>query len=230
MNEAEWLTFDRLSHIWEAQCLWPLLTERKCRLFAVACCRRIWQFIPDEESRQIVESLERVADAGCTEEEWGAARDAYRANEDDEAEYLRSRLPWAEQYALSAVVTCTIDKNNRLADMVAGYCSAVIEADSYLGEKGERRQAETRAQCDLVRDLFGNPFRPVSLDSTWLTPDVLALARGISMERAFDRMPILADALQDAGCDNEDVLSHCRDASATHVRGCWVVDLLLGKE
>jgi hypothetical protein len=68
------------------------------------------------------------------------------------------------------------------------------------------------------------------LDPAWLTSDVVALARGIYEERAFDRMPILADALQDAGCDNDDVLTHCRDASATHVRGCWVVDLVLGKK
>lgn len=85
-------------------------------------------------------------------------------------------------------------------------------------------------QAAMFRELFGNPFRPVKLNRSWLTSDVLALARGIYDEKAFDRMPILADALQDAGCANEAVLNHCRDASATHVRGCWVVDLLLGKK
>jgi hypothetical protein len=87
-----------------------------------------------------------------------------------------------------------------------------------------------REQARLLRDIFGNPFRPIALDPAWLTSDVLALARGIYDERAFDRMPILADALQDAGCDSEDVLNHCRDANQVHVRGCWVVDLVLGKE
>ncbi|MBN9122138.1 MAG: hypothetical protein J0I06_23855 [Planctomycetes bacterium] len=77
--------------------------------------------------------------------------------------------------------------------------------------------------------MFGNPFHPVALDRAWLTSDMLALARGIYNERAFDRMPILADTLQDAGGINEDVLSHCRDTSLAHVHGCWVVDLLLGK-
>jgi hypothetical protein len=81
----------------------------------------------------------------------------------------------------------------------------------------------------LMREIFGNPIRTVTLDPLWLTFDVQALAEGIYAERAFDRMPILADALQDAGCTNEDVLSHCRDANAVHVRGCWVLDLLLGK-
>ena len=80
-----------------------------------------------------------------------------------------------------------------------------------------------------LREVFGNPFRPVTFDPAWLTSDVLALARGIYEERAFDRMPILADALQDAGCECDDILNHCRDANATHVRGCWALDLVLGK-
>jgi hypothetical protein len=89
---------------------------------------------------------------------------------------------------------------------------------------------EEVAQVALVRDIFGNPFRPAAFDPAWRTSDALLLARGIYEERAFDRMPILADALQDAGCTNEDVLSHCRDPQQVHVRGCWVVDLVLGKE
>ena len=84
------------------------------------------------------------------------------------------------------------------------------------------------AHAELLRDIFGNPFRPLTFDPAWLTSDVLALAHGIYEERAFDRVPILADALQDAGCDNTDILSHCRSEGA-HVRGCWVVDLVLGK-
>jgi hypothetical protein len=68
----------------------------------------------------------------------------------------------------------------------------------------------------------------LGLNPAWLTPNVLALATGIYADNAFDRMPILADALEEAGCDNTYVLGHCR-GSWTHVRGCWVVDLLLGK-
>ncbi len=89
---------------------------------------------------------------------------------------------------------------------------------------------EAAAQCALIRDLFPRHPRLVALNPSWLTSTVVALARGIYDDRAFDRMPILADALQDAGCDNEDVLTHCRDEKQVHVRGCWVVDLLLGKE
>ena len=90
-------------------------------------------------------------------------------------------------------------------------------------------QSRVDTQIAYLRDIFGNPFRPVALNPAWLTSDVLALARGIYDERAFERMPILADALQDAGCDNADILTHCRDAKQVHVRGCWVLDLLLGK-
>jgi hypothetical protein len=76
---------------------------------------------------------------------------------------------------------------------------------------------------------MGNPFRPVALNPEWLTPTVTALARGMYDSRDFGAMPILADALQDAGCDSEDILSHCR-SDGPHVRGCWVVDLVLGKD
>jgi hypothetical protein len=81
-------------------------------------------------------------------------------------------------------------------------------------------------EAALLRDVFGNPFRSVAIDPEWLSSTVLTLASGIYEEKAFDRMPILADALQDADCDNEEILNHCR-SEGPHVRGCWVVDLLL---
>jgi hypothetical protein len=89
-----------------------------------------------------------------------------------------------------------------------------------------REQGE---QCVLIRCVVGNPFRPIALDPSWLTPTAVTLARQMYESRDFTPMPILADALQDAGCDNTDILNHCR-GEGPHVRGCWVVDLLLGKE
>ena len=92
--------------------------------------------------------------------------------------------------------------------------------------------AEATAQTELIRDIVGNPFRPVRLKPEWLAwNDETApkIAQAIYEERAFDRLPILADALEDAGCDNADLLAHCREPGE-HVRGCWVIDLLLGKE
>jgi hypothetical protein len=81
----------------------------------------------------------------------------------------------------------------------------------------------------VLRDIFGNPFRPVSFSSDWITSTVTALAQQMYESRDFAAMPIPADALQDAGCENTDILSHCR-GDGPHVRGCWVVDLVLGKE
>jgi hypothetical protein len=78
-------------------------------------------------------------------------------------------------------------------------------------------------------DIFGNPFRPVTFPPSWRTDIVLTLARQVYESRDFSAMPILADALQDAGCDNDDILNHCR-GDGPHMRGCWVVDLVLGKE
>ncbi|AMV27755.1 hypothetical protein VT84_25360 [Gemmata sp. SH-PL17] len=83
--------------------------------------------------------------------------------------------------------------------------------------------------ANFIRDIFGNPFRPVALSPSWRTSTVVALASQMYGSRDFSATPVLADALQDAGCDSADVLDHCRN-NGPHVRGCWVVDPVLGKE
>ncbi len=88
---------------------------------------------------------------------------------------------------------------------------------------------EKKAHANIIRDIFGNPFRPVSFEADWRTYNTTAIAREMYVSRDFSAMPILADALQDAGCDNKRILDHCRKPGE-HVRGCWVVDLVLGKE
>ena len=90
-------------------------------------------------------------------------------------------------------------------------------------------EAARATQAGLMRCVYGNPFRPAAFDPRWRTADVTGLARGIYEDRASDRLPILADALMDAGCDQEDLLAHCR-SEGPHVRGCWAVDLVLGLE
>src|SRR5262245_7375188 len=93
-------------------------------------------------------------------------------------------------------------------------------------------ERERGSQCGHFREIIGNPFRPPAVDMDWLAWNdgtVRKIAQAIYVERAFDRMPVLADALEDAGCDDADLLRHCREPGE-HVRGCWVVDLLLGKE
>jgi hypothetical protein len=96
----------------------------------------------------------------------------------------------------------------------------------------EENAPEARAQAGLLRDLFGNPFRRPRLKRRWLKRDggtVAAVARAAYDGRAFDRLPVLADALEEAGCTDAEILGHCRQVGG-HVRGCWVIDLLLGKK
>jgi hypothetical protein len=93
------------------------------------------------------------------------------------------------------------------------------------------RAAELKIQADLLREIFGNPFRPTSIDPAWHTWNggtIPSLARAIYDEKAFDRLPILGDALEEAGCSDPEILDHCRREGG-HVRGCWVLDLVLGR-
>jgi len=116
-------------------------------------------------------------------------------------------------------------------DAAAAVCYAVIPnemwgAASYFWEIDP---AERDPHSTLIRDVFGTPSCPVTLDPSWLAPAVVSLAQTVYDARSFDRMPELADALEAAGCTNNDILDHCR-GPGPHVRGCWVLDLILGKK
>jgi hypothetical protein len=89
------------------------------------------------------------------------------------------------------------------------------------------RHSESAAQCHLLRDIFGNAISPVVIDPAWRTPGVVTLAQQIYEQRAFDLMTGLAEALEGSGCHGAEFLSHCR-APTGHVRGCWVIDAILG--
>ena len=131
-----------------------------------------------------------------------------------------SQYPWfyaGEESALEAAATSADE-----AALMVGEARA-DEFDSAAYED------EQTIQARLLHDIFGNPFRPVTLNPPRLTPKLMTLAQAIYLDRAFDMMPILADALEKTGCDNQDILSHCR-GPGPHVKGCWVVDLVLGKE
>lgn len=110
---------------------------------------------------------------------------------------------------------------NRIWDSIGG--------DNYHQADHKIYSQEAPAQTDLLREIFGNPFRPVAVDPSWLTSTAVAIAQGIYDDKAFDRLPILADALQDAGCENADILNHLR-SPGPHVKGCWALDLVLGKQ
>jgi hypothetical protein len=115
------------------------------------------------------------------------------------------------------------------AERAAGVMVACAQA-AWFGDFGPgwpEARAEEVARAALLRCVVCNPSRLAAFDLRWRTADVLGLARGIYEDRAFDRLPLLADALMDAGCDDDQVLGHCR-SPGPHARGCWVVDLALG--
>ena len=199
MIEAEWLA-----------CTQPLkmlhflrrrASERKFRLFACGSCRRIWRCLPDERSRRAVEVAELFAD------------------ERTDLDTLQTALHAAH------VARQEAESAGRWWN-AAATAAAAAEANC---QTGAERAAVTATDADAVRDVFGNPFRPVAFDPAWRTPRVLALAQAVYEERAFDRLPILADALEEAGCDNAALLAHCREPGL-HARGCWAVDAVLGKK
>ena len=203
-------------------------SDRKVRLYAVACCRRVWELLTDERSRRAVDVAEAYADGCVGAEELAAAYyAAYTAllNTDslDECWYAAARLANAVAYGAPLHgFSCTPLAAAAVADTVA---DVTINAVAYNAAKAE----ELAVQCHLLRDIFGNPFRTVSIGSCRRNAEVITLAQAIYDSRAFDRLPTLADALQVAGCDDQVLLEHCR-VPGRHVRGCWVVDLLLGKE
>ena len=223
MTEAEWLECNDPTPMLEF--LREKASDRKLRLFAVACCRRVWHLLVDERSREAVDVAERFADGAATDQELEDAKSnawefsLHIVHEDERFFDLdQNALDAADAPAWAA--EWSVDYGSEY-----GGCPlrVVVATQRALGT------AEGNTQADLVRCIFGNPFRPVTIDPAWLTPGVVELARTIYEDRAFDRMPELADALEQAGCANPDILAHCREPGP-HVRGCWMVDLLLGKE
>jgi hypothetical protein len=198
-------------------------SDRKMRLFAVASCRRIWDLLRDERSRQAVEMLAAYLENQLGERELQIAeREAEEANKKTEnGEHVSRRAASAVSFALSS---------EELRRVGFTYVDNAICAAQSAVKAHDNHSLEESAKSHIIRDIFGPlPFRNVGFPSAWVTSDVLALAQPIYDERAFERMPILADALEDAGCDNPDILEHCRQPGE-HARGCWVVDLVLGKK
>ena len=178
------------------------------RLFAVAVARLLWDRMTPEQ-REATEVGERFADGS--------------ANEDDRlrcvnALYEVFRHGSAPAGGLGSwLATATVGRWRRDADMA--------QLPTWVGA----RQGTVAYQPPLLRDIFGNPVHPVTFDPAWRSDEAVSLARTMYQSRDFSAMPILADALQDVGCNSEFVLDHCR-ADKAHVKGCWVVDLVLGKE
>jgi hypothetical protein len=182
-------------------------SERKWRLFAVACVARFATVDPQIE--RLVRIIELYADGGTGWNELSSVRKALK-------ELVRQAMQ--RNMAVGAGALQSVE--------AAAHPSAGTAAEWALrhvvGESGAR----------FVRDLFGNPFREFRIDPAWLTFNdntIDRLAQAIYDEHAFEDLPILADALEDAGCTDTTILDHCR-GPGPHVRGCWVVDHLLRKE
>jgi hypothetical protein len=235
MNEQEWLTCADPERMARYLATRASTTRRKLGLFACGCCRSIWRLLTDERSRRAVEVAEQLVDGRVPDADLSAVRH-------DAAASARAALgPVWEKAAQAA------DGALRVVWLGASPWAAALEAAKGAGldalsggwEQGvaweaqqvaeEATALERRRQCDLLRDLFGNPFRPAPFDPTWLEHGcglVGRIARGIYDERRFEDLPILHDALIEAGCVETEVLAHCR-GNGPHVRGCWAVDGLL---
>ncbi len=219
MTEEEWLICQEPYGMLEY--LKIRSTNRQSRLFACACCRRIWNLITIPAFREAVEIAEDYSDGLV------ALKVCKSANRRLSKIYRGSEIRTdCYRHASHAALKC-LNKDvgwhpsSRYSAIQAACASA--DADSQ-----HTKATEEAAQVDLLRDIFGNPFRPVAFDPNWRTATAVGLARTMYDARHFNAMPILADALQDAGCEDAAILGHCRDADGVHVRGCWVVDLVLG--
>jgi hypothetical protein len=215
MTEDQWLTCTNPKEMLAFLADRRRASERKLRLFSCACCRRVWHALTDERARKAVEVAERYADGAAGEEE----REEALAATANARHFGVGAVRWAVVAMARTGAVMAVD--------VAGQTAACPPGQEYDPALWE---AEWRGQCDLLRDLFGPlPFRPVAIDASWRTPNILTIAQAICDERATTRMLELAQAMYQAGCKHRDILHHCL-WSANHARGCWVIDLILVKQ
>ncbi|VTR97037.1 Uncharacterized protein (Fragment) OS=uncultured bacterium PE=4 SV=1 [Gemmata massiliana] len=243
MTEAEWLVCEDSRRMLTVLTSGPV-SPRKLRLFAVSSCRRVMH--TSRNPPTVIEArlsvAERYADGLASEAELEQVRVTQELMPGNSVDGFGTEPAAAD--AIGAVAG------------TLAWCSAAGVIDSFGASLllGARRtgffgrmwgmfnrppepkptewlkyQSHEAGQCDLIRDIFGNPFRPVTFSPSWRSSTAAALAAQMYEARDFSAMPILADALEDAGCDSADVLDHCRGPEP-HVRGCWVMDLVLGKE
>jgi hypothetical protein len=208
MTEAEWLTCREPLRMLEA--VRGTASERKLRLFALACYRRVWHRL-GEARRKVIEVAERYAERMPHRRDLG----------DEDAGWLAGMRYYVDSAFAAAChaseATCWL-----LVDHVRW------QGKTTRDSLQEATLAERPHQSNLLRCLFGNPFRPYALDPSWLTwagGTIAQLVQVIHDERRFADLPILADALEDAGCTGLELVAHLR-SSGDHARGCWALDLL----
>jgi len=206
MTEAEWLVCEDLNQLWTASVL-DEVCHRRWRLYACACCRLIPEFkssAPDVKCMNLAEAeADGLGQPGEVE---------YPKGDEWDIRWYRRDARTIAHRALTAYRDFVWRSKRSTHQSDIEWASVQILADQPL--------------CALLRDVVGNPFHTVTFLPEWRTSTVIALAQQMYDSRDFSAMPILADALQDAGCEAETILTHCR-GPGLHVRGCWCVDACL---
>jgi hypothetical protein len=229
MTEAEWLACD--NPIAMLRALRHGASARKLRLFGCACCRRIWGELPSDLNRRLVAAVEdHPEELGREQYPDGpfshpVLGDAITASSSVESRHAESEAYWAVKYL------------GRTYYKLTPYQGAPVTALRAAASAKAARpgRPEKAAQADILRCIFGPSHRPVAADPCWITPLVTSLATAAYEDRALPSgeldaplLAVLADALEDAGCTDADLLGHLR-GPGPHVRGCWALDLILGK-
>lgn len=194
-------------------------SDRKYRLYGCASLRRLWDELPDERSRYAVVAAERYVDMQINQHELREAQlEACDAYEEAPSGLAEAAL----------LVAGPLDAE-RLENLARGIAYV---AEGELAEIAQTWVERRRWQCELLRDILGNPFRPTLIGNgcrTWSQGFVIRLAQMIYDEQRGEDMPMLGEALHLAGCTNAHILEHCQ-SKGPHVRGCWLIDDLLGKQ
>jgi hypothetical protein len=233
MTEQQWLACGEPEKLLEA--LRGKASHRKLRLFLVACARRVLPASPDEDMAAALAAAERFADGAESRHRLARVRAALQARHPARVggwsplytEHVRSVPAWH----------AAREKVGRAAREGARCCAwsstRSVSPGGFLTMP--HPSEELAAQAALLRDILGSPFRPITLDPACLLPQVIALAQAAYDQRELPaghldlaRLAVLADALEEAGCTDPDLLGHLR-GPGPHVRGSWAVDLLLGK-
>jgi hypothetical protein len=230
VTEAEWLAaadpLPMLDYLWEKT------SDRKMRLYACGCCRRMWHLLECDGSRKAIEASELYADRRITQQQLAAACGVARRVS---VQAFNNRLPSVPSpaaleaiYAAQEVARSALLKVRKAQLKLTLPASAILRATVCAELSNSTRHEERKLLADLLRHVAGNPFRPQAVAAECLTSTVVSVAHMIYDERAFDRMPVLADALEDAGCADAELLGHLH-RPGPHVRGCWALDLILAK-
>jgi hypothetical protein len=246
MTESEWLAsnnvFMLLNHLALATPFWRRLvgvwstkefSERKMRLLACACVRSLWDCLPNGAARAAVEVAEQYADGTATKSQLLDARCWWSMRFEREGSQLRRAASLAGLLVAAEYISCDLQK----LLMATGAAQALLLCeDTESIPYHEALETAAAQEVHFLRDIVGNPFHPVTLIPSWLTRrngDIARLAQLIYADRCLpggilknDLLLVLADRLEDVGCDEESILNHLRDGSQ-HVRGCWALDLLL---